>query len=661
MNRRQFIRSTAGAASLMALSGKPGLAAPLRTAGRKATRKKILVLGFDGMDPHMTRQWMEAGILPTFRKLAAQGGFRPLRTSIPPQSPVAWSNFIAGTNPGGHGIFDFIHRDPKTYIPLFSASSIEGAAKTLRLGRWLLPIKSGEVRNLRQGRAFWQVLEDHDVPSTIFKMPANYPPVPSRQRTLSGMGTPDILGDYGTCNYYTTEAKAVNLDLGGARVHEVYVIGNRVDAKLPGPANSFKVGAPESAVDFKVYLDPVHAVAKIVLPDQEFILREKEWSGWKRVRYPLIPTQSVSGICMFLLKEVRPHFKLYVTPVNIDPADPALPISTPDGYAPELEKKFGPFFTKGLPADTSALDNDLLDEAEFLAQDEMILEESRAMLDDELGRFDSGLLFFYISSTDQRQHMFWRLMDDKHPAYDPKLAAAFGDTIRKTYQQADAVLAQALARIDKDTIVLVMSDHGFNPYYRSFNLNTWLKQAGYHRFGNEFKQEELEMAFPSTDWSRTKAYGLGLNALYLNQRGREGEGIVAPGAESEALVDEICRRLEEFKDPKTGQNVVLKAYRAKDVYQGPAAVSAPDIILGFNRGYRISFQSPLGRIPREVLEDNTAKWSGDHMGAAETLPGILLSNQPVQAESPALYDLTATIADVFEAEKPKDYIGRSIF
>lgn len=645
----------------MALAGRPGLPAPLRTAGRKETGTKVLVLGFDGMDAHITQKWMEAGYLPAFKKMAAQGGFRPLQTSIPPQSPVAWSNFIAGTNPGGHGIFDFMHRDPKTYLPVFSASSIEGAAKTLRLGSWLIPIKSGVVRNLRRGRAFWQVLEDHDVPSTIFKMPANYPPVASRQRTLSGMGTPDILGAYGICNYYTTEVKAVNEDLGGARVHEVYVIGNRVDARLPGPLNTFKPDSPESAVDFKVFLDPVHGVAKIVLPDQEFILREKEWSGWKRVRYPLIPTQSVSGICMFYLKQARPQLKLYVTPVNIDPADPALPISTPGGYAAELEKRFGPYFTKGLPADTSALDNNLLDEEEFLAQDEMVLEESRAMLDFELDRFESGLLFYYISSTDQRQHMFWRLMDADHPGHDPKLAAAFGDTIRKTYQQADSILAQALAKADKDTIVLVMSDHGFNPFRRSFNLNTWLKQAGFHRFRNEFKREDLELAFASTDWSRSKAYGLGLNALYVNQRGREAEGIVAPGAETENLIDELCRKLEEYKDPKTGDRVVLKAYKTKDIYQGPSAADAPDIILGYNRGCRISFGSPLGRIPREVMEDNTAKWSGDHMGAAETLPGILLANRPLRAEAPALYDLTATIADVFGAEKPKDYIGKTIF
>jgi len=661
MNRRQFMRAAAGSTALAALAGRPGLAAPLRTAGRKATKTKVLVLGFDGMDAHITRQWMEAGYLPAFRKLAAQGGFRPLQTSIPPQSPVAWSNFIAGTGPGGHGIFDFMHRDPKTYMPVFSASSIEGAAKTLRLGKWLLPLKGGEIRNLRQGRAFWQVLEDHDVPSTIFKMPANYPPVSSKMRTLAGMGTPDIQGNYGICDFYTTSIKSVNEDIGGARIHEVFVIGNRVDARLPGPVNTYRIGAPEAQIDFKVVLDPVHAVAKIVLPDQEFILREKEWSGWKRVRFPLIPTQSVSGICMFYLKEVRPTFSLYVSPVNIDPADPILPISTPAGYAAELEKRFGPYFTKGLPADTSALDNDLLDEEEFLAQDEMVLRESRAMLDYELGRFDAGLLFYYISSTDQRQHMFWRLMDPAHPAHDPKLAARFGGTIRRTYQQADEILAQALARIDKDTVVLVMSDHGFNPFYRSFNLNTWLLQAGYHRFKNSFKREDLEIGFSSTDWSASRAYGLGLNALYLNVRGREGQGIVAPGAEAEALAAEICAALEAVKDPKTGERVVLRAYRGRDVYRGPAAAGAPDIVLGFNRGYRISFGSPLGRIPREVLEDNTAKWSGDHMGAAETLPGILLANRPIGAAAPALYDLTATIADVFGAEKPREYVGQSIF
>jgi len=620
----------------------------------------MLVLGFDGMDPHLTNLWMSQGKLPAFQRLISRGGFSRLGTSIPPQSPVAWSNFIAGTNPGGHGIFDFIHRDPAKYFPVFSASATEEAKKTFRIGNWVLPIKGGDVRNLRKGKAFWQILEEHDIPATIFKIPANYPPVPTRQRTFSGMGTPDIMGGYGTCNFYTTETKQVMEDIGGARVHEVYVIGNRVEAKLPGPVNSFKTDRPEAEIDFKVNIDPQNPVAKISIQDQEFILREKEWSGWKRIRFHLIPTQSVSGLCMFYLKEIRPHFKLYISPVNIDPGDPALPLSTPDSYAKELEKKFGPFFTKGLPADTSALDNDFLDEGEFLAQDGIVLQESKEMLDYELARFDSGLLFYYISSTDQRQHMFWRLLDEKHPAYNAALASKYGNVIEKIYIEADQILARAMEKVDKDTIVMVMSDHGFNPFSRGFNLNGWLKDNGYHKFANEFKQEDLEIAFPGTDWSKTKAYGLGLNGLYINQKGREVEGIVQSGADKDNLVREIARKLEEYVDPKTGQKVVLRAYVAKDVYTGPYVEEAPDIVLGFNRSYRISWKSPLGRVPKEILEDNFVKWSGDHMGAAEILPGILAMNRPIRAESPALYDLTATILDIFGIEKPKELIGKTV-
>ena len=648
-----------GAASCAVLGTRGGFVQ--KAFGKKAAARKILILGCDGMDPELTGRWMREGKLPAFRRLTAQGGFRSLQTSIPPQSPVAWSNFITGTNPGGHGIFDFIHRDPKTYFPVFSASATEEATKTIRIGTTIFPIKGGAVRNLRRGKAFWQLLEEHGIPATVFKIPANYPPVETKQRTISGMGTPDIYGNYGTFQYYTTAPKEIQEDIGGGEVRQVYVIGNRIEAKLGGPVNTFKTDRPTADIDFRIYVDPQYPVAKIVIQDHEFILREKEWSGWKRLRFPLILTQSVSGICMFYLKEVRPVFRLYVSSVNLDPADAAQPISTPSSYAKELEHRFGPFFTKGLPADTSALDNDILEEAEFLEQDNFVFEESRAMLDYELDRFDSGLLFYYLSSTDQRQHMFWRLLDEKHPAYDAKLAKSFGGVIEKTYVEADGLLDHAVSRIDKETLLIVMSDHGFNPYYRSFSLNTWLRQNGYLRLTNDFKAEDLEIGFPSTDWSRTKAYGIGLNGLYINQKGREANGIVERGAETDALVREIARKLEEFKDPQTGDQVVLKAYAAKDVYSGPHSGEAPDIILGFNRGYRISFSSPLGRVPKDVLEDNRSKWSGDHMGAAEILPGILLANQPVKADAPALTDLTATIMDVFGVEKPDNLIGTSIF
>ncbi|MEW5902633.1 MAG: hypothetical protein AB1715_14295, partial [Acidobacteriota bacterium] len=365
-----------------------------------------------------------------------------------------------GTDPGGHGIFDFMHRDPEgqgdpARFIVFSGSLSTQARKTLKIGDLVLPIQGGEIKNLMRGKAFWQILEDEDIPATIFKIPSNYPPVPSAQRTLSGMGTPDIKGSYGIFNYYTSLPAEINEDIGGGRIHQVYVIGNRVEAQLPGPSNTFKKERPEAIVDFRVIIDPANPVAKISIQDQEFILKEKEWSGWKRVHFNLIPTQRVSGICMFYLKEVRPNFRLYVSPVNIDPSRPALPISTPRDYAAELARVFGPYFTKGLPADTSALDNDVLDEGEFLEQDEVVLRESERIFEYEFGRFDSGLLFYYVSSTDQRQHMFWRLLDEKHPQYDPLLASRYGGTIESIYMEADGFLDRVLQRIDRTTLLLV--------------------------------------------------------------------------------------------------------------------------------------------------------------------------------------------------------------
>jgi predicted AlkP superfamily phosphohydrolase/phosphomutase len=659
LSRRDFLKAGVAASAAVGLVGA-GRFTP-KVYGRARARTKMIVLGLDGLDPVLTRRWIDEGRLPAFRKLLAAGGdFRPLGTSLPPQTPVAWSNFITGMDPGGHNIFDFFNRDPKTYVPVFSATETSSAAKTVRLGKTVIPLSGGGLRNLRKGRAFWQVLEEAGIPSTVFKMPSNYPPVESKQRTLAGMNTPDLKGSYGIFSYFTNEATSVIQEAGGGgRVTSVFVVGDRVDSALTGPVNTFRTDAAEASIPFQVFIDPAHAAAKIVIQDNEFVLREREWSGWTRVRFNLFPTQSVHGICLFYLKEVRPKFKLYVSPIHMDPARPALPLSTPESYARELERRFGPYFTKGLPADTSALENGVLDEEEFLALDNKVYEESMAMLEYELGRFDEGLLFYYFSNADQRQHMFWRLTDPGHPAYDAKLAARFGDVIARTYGEMDRALDLALSKAGKDTIVLVMSDHGFNTFRRGFNLNTWLLREGYHRLKRPWKQEESAY-FDNTDWAKTRAYGMGLNSLYINQKGREGEGLVAPGADKDNLVREIAGKLESLTDPKTGEHPILKAFIAKDAYRGKDLEMAPDIVLGFNRGHRISWQSPLGGFPKEVLEDNDQKWSGDHMSAPDVIPGIAFANRKFTAEDPALHDLTASVLGAFGVEKPKDMIGRNV-
>jgi predicted AlkP superfamily phosphohydrolase/phosphomutase len=657
INRRDFIKLGLATGAAAALGGSPELVS--RVLGQKSTQKKLIILGFDGMDPHLVNVWMNQGDLPALTKLRNAGTFALLETGNPPQSPVAWSNFITGMDPGGHGVFDFMHRDPQTYLPMFSAAGTSGAARTLTLGNYQFPLSSPEIVNLRKGRAFWQILEDHDIPATIFKIPSNYPPVPSKQRTLSGMNTPDLYGGYGDCNYYTTALTQLAEDLGGAKIHEVYVIGNQVEARLPGPINSFKKEYTETFIDFRVYLDPVHKVAKIRIQDHEFILKQGEWSDWKRVGFPLIPTQKVKGIVNFYLQEVRPEFKLYVSPINIDPADPAMPISTPGGYSKELERRFGAFYTKGLPADFKALDNNILDDDEYLAQDTMVLEERQAMFDYELDRFDSGLLFYYVSSTDQRQHIFWRHIDEQNPIYDPVLAARFRNSIKDVYQSADRMLDKALQKADKDTTIMVLSDHGFAPFRRTFSLNTWLLENGYHSIIDRRRQGD-DMLFSNTDWSKTKAYNYGLNGLYINEKSREAEGTVSPGAEKDNLVQDIIKKLEAFRDPQTGEAAVKKAYAAKDIYHGPYVDQAPDIVVGFNLGYRISWESPAGRLLPEVVGDNRAKWSGDHCMAPDVVPGVFLVNGQMNTATPRFHDITPTILQLFGIKPPENMTGKPV-
>lgn len=627
---------------------------PLR-AKAQGTDKKVIVIGFDGMDPNILKRLMDEGKLPNFKKLAETGGFKPLATSIPPQSPVAWSNFITGMNPGGHGIFDFIHRDPESITPYLSTSKTEPAKKTITVGNWVIPLSSGKVSLLRQGKAFWEYLTERGIPTTIFRVPANFPTVDGKAYQLSGMGTPDIQGTYGTYSYYTDEDTGKFEKTSGGKVFPVEVFRNKVRAKLPGPVNTFKKDAPQSRVDFTVFIDPENPVAKIAVQGREIILKEGEWSDWIKIKYELLPyLESASGIARFYLKELRPNFKLYVTPVNIDPSAPALPISTPKDYSERIVKQIGLYYTQGIPEDSKALSENVLEDGEFLDQTNIAFGEEQDMLDFELKKFNSGLLFFYIGRVDQLSHMFWRTMDPKHPAYDS--GSKLKLVIENAYIEMDRVLGKVLDNIDGHTTVIALSDHGFAPFYRAFNLNTWLKDNGYSYLTDEAEGE----FFQNVDWGRTRAYGVGFNGLFLNLKGREFEGIVEPGKREE-LLDEISAKLLSIRDPKTGEQVISRVYKAEEVYSGPFLKDAPDLIVGYNKGYRASWETVLGSFPKDILRDNKQKWSGDHLMEADLVPGILLSNKEIKSQKPALYDLAPTILAEFGIPKQEGMIGNNIF
>ena len=624
-----------------------------------APTRKLIVLGVDGMDPKLLQEYMAQGKLPNLKALAEKGSFLPLATSTPPQSPVAWSDLITGMNPGGHGIFDFIHRDPATMEPYLSTSRVEPAENSISLGSWVFPLSSGKATLLRKGKAFWEYLDEKRIPTTIFRMPANFPPVETKSRTFSGMGTPDLLGTYGTFSYYTDDFLFSDGSVDGGRIHSVHVENGRVNAKLYGPYNPFRKDSPPSTIDFTVYPDPLEPVAKIVIQNHKMLLREGEWSDWITVEFELVPLMaSVKGMCRFYLKKTHPQFELYVSPINIDPAQPALPISTPTAYSAEISEKVGRFHTLGISEDTKALSAGVLTEEEYLQQARVVLAEQRRIFNLELQNFRSGMLFFYFSSLDQNAHMLWNRMDPKHPSFDAALAEKHGGVVEEFYRALDEVVGQTVRRIDDQTTLLVLSDHGFAPFYRSFNLNTWLLQNGYIVL-KEGAAAEGQL-FANVDWSRTRAYGLGLNGLYLNLRGRERDGIVAPEA-ADSLRKEIAEKLAAFRDPEGGAQVIRRVDIATQAYSGANLALAPDMLVGYAHGYRVGWGSILGEFSAKLVEDNLEAWSGDHCVDPSLVPGVLLSNRKILAATPALTDIAPTILDEFEIAKPAEMTGQSVF
>ncbi len=313
-----------------------------------------------------------------------------------------------------------------------------------------------------------------------------------------------------------------------------------------------------------------------------------------------------------------------------------------------------------MPEDTKALSNRILTDGEYLDQAFFVLNERLKFYGYELNRFREGFFFFYFSSLDLNSHMFWRAMDPAHPLFSKEVHKEFGWFIPYLYEKMDEVIGKAMAVMDDRTTLMVMSDHGFVSFRRGFNLNTWLLNNGYANLYDPFSQEETQF-FDNIDWSRTKAYGLGINSLYLNLEGREKNGVVKEGEEAERLVREIGERLCRLKDPLTGKRAISGVYRPREVYRGPHTQAAPDLIVGYNREYRSSWDTILGSYPLEEFVDNEDKWSGDHCMDPSFLRGVFLCSRPFRNTNPSLQDLGPSILKEFGVGTPKEMIGRSIF
>jgi predicted AlkP superfamily phosphohydrolase/phosphomutase len=606
------------------------------------TGPRVIVLGFDGLDYGLTRDLMAQGRLPNFSKVAAEGMFAPLGTALPPQSPVAWSTFITGRDPGVHGIFDFVQRDPKTMVPSLSTTETIPGRHNLPIGPWRFPLTAGHVELLRHGRAFWEDLESHGIRSTIIRMPANFPPSGKATRELSGMGTPDIRGTYGTFTIFTSDPALVGQSPSGGDVLSVDDSSGVVHAQFEGPTQPFLRTQQAMRLDFTVAVDATHQFAKLLVGEETRVLHVGEWSDWVPLRFAVSPLQTLSAECRVLVKELSPYFVMYVSPLNLDPLAPAEPISTPSDYAAQLAKATGRYYTQGMPDDTKALKAGLLTVDEFLAQSRIAFEENHRQFRYTLDRFDAGFLFYYFGDADQVSHMLWRTLDPGHPAYRAATDAPRAGVIPGIYADFDAIVGEALQHLRPDDLIVILSDHGFASWRRAFNLNTWLKTQGYVVEADHPSGDETGV-FGDVDLNRSRAYGLGMNGLYVNLKGREAFGIVAP-ADRDALLREITNRLLQTKDPATGAAAVAHVYRREEVYSSAGYDElAPDLIIGYAKGTRVSDESPLGVLSPEVLRDNMSAWSGDHEMDPPAVPGILLSNRRLTTAPATLQNLAGTI------------------
>jgi predicted AlkP superfamily phosphohydrolase/phosphomutase len=638
-------------AALLAACGAP----------EPAARPGVFILGVDGMDPEILDRLIGEGRMPNFAALAQGGSYARLGTSNPPQSPVAWSNFVTGMDPGGHGVFDFVHRDPKTYGPISSSTPPpEDPGSALEFFGWVIPLSSPEVVNTRGGTPWWDVLEAKGVDTEVYRIPGNYPVPTSDAKVLSGMGTVDMRGGYGTYTLFTdrpTETPDPKGDLQRVTVQDLDLDGtpDTVEATIKGAPDVFHLqpGQLPGASDYltervTVQLDPESDTAMIRIGAQAALVREGEWSDWMDLEFHALPAglATLRGAVRFYAKELRPAFVLYASPVNLSAASPPQTMTSPDSWMADLYAALGQFYTQGMPEETNALRDGVFTDDDYLAQVALVQEDSRAMLALALDRFAPGdATFVYLSDIDLQCHMLWRHADPKdprrgHPARDPAVAAKHAHDIERFYADVDAVLGRVRERLPDGTLLLVMSDHGFQPYTRKFSLNAWLREKGFLVLKDGKTTGHVGLA--DVDWAKSKAYGIGFNGLYLNLAGRESEGSVSAEA-APAVAAEIARALEAERDPKTGGRVVLKVHPAAEAFHGARLGEAPDLVVGYESGYAGSDSSTLGEIGATVLEDNTGRWSGNHLIDPSLVPGVLLANR---AGIGAGYDLTDVTASV---------------
>ncbi|HJZ99491.1 MAG TPA: alkaline phosphatase family protein [Candidatus Solibacter sp.] len=612
---------------------------------KHARIRKLIFLGLDGFDPTLAERYMSEGKLPNLSKLKQQGGFTRLRTTFPALSPVAWSTFATGVNPARHSMFDFLNRSLRSYMPELSSSRVMEPQRIFKVGKYRIPLSRPIVEMRRKSRTFWQILGERHITSTILRVPITFPPEKFHGRMLSAMCTPDLLGTQGTFALYTTRKAEGSMEQGNR--YPLTLDGETYRGEIEGPANYMEEGGGSLKIPLTLQLAKGGRATFEVCGERHEI-EEGEYTPWITLEFKGTLGISVKGIARFLLTESGEQVSLYSTPIQIDPENPALPISHPSYYAAYLAKLLGTYATLGMAEDTWALNEHAIDSDAFLKQSYLIFEERRAMFLSALERTRRGVVACVFDTTDRVQHMFFAQKDKD---------GRHGRTIEELYRRADELVGEAQKYVDEETVLMVLSDHGFTSFERGVDLNAWLLENGYLAVKEDASGESY---LKDVDWSCTRAYTFGLAGIYLNIEGRESGGIVKPAAAA-ALKREIAAKLSGIRDAELDRVAIAQAWPSDSLYKGPYLDAAPDLIVGYAEGYRASWDAAVGKVGRATFTDNEKAWSGDHCVDPRLVPGVLFCNRAFEAENPGIEDMAPTALDLFGVEPPPYMEGKALF
>jgi predicted AlkP superfamily phosphohydrolase/phosphomutase len=556
---------------------------------------KTLILGFDSFDPAVFEEMVGRNQLPNLEKFTQHGGYSRLEVCSPPQTEVSWTSIATGADPGGHGIFDFVHRVPATYTPYVSILPMRKSA----LGEQFVPPYTAKT--------FFEEAADLGYPATALWWPAMFPARPDVPiNTLPGLGTPDIRGQLGVGTLLSTEDEGKKK----TRVVRLASAGkDRFTASLPGPQTQSRSG-PQT-ISLPISLDVVDdKTARLLVDKQQVDLRLGEWSDIVELRFKAGMLFNVHAITRFIATSLSGVVRVYSLPLQIHPLHSTWHYASSNSFSKKLWKEVGPYLTLGWPQDTTGLEEGCISDDQFLDLCQKVFDRRVQILSFLMNDFREGVLASIFDDLDRIQHMFFQ---DRR------------DVVQGWYKLLDQFVGEVNKKLETWTDkyrYLILSDHGFSDFRNKVHLNRWLLDNDFLSTLNG--SDDLG----AVDWSKTKAYAVGLNSIYLNLSGREGQGIVQAG-ELEGLLTSIKEKLLDWKGP-SDSSVIQRIRLKHEVYSGPYTRFGPDLVVGYASGYRASADTGLGKIPAISMEPNTDHWGADHCMDSDVVPGVIFANRDLR-------------------------------